>query len=61
MYKQIGATRADISRLSSTVRLVPGAWSADAITERERREFEESLKAQAERLNRKTTRVGTDG
>ncbi|MBV9323950.1 MAG: hypothetical protein JO352_09215 [Chloroflexi bacterium] len=53
MYNQVGSTAAD-TRLTSTPRFGSGAWSLDAILERDRRDFEESLKAQAERLNRKS-------
>ena len=51
MYSQIGATAVDTSRLLTTTRIVQGAWSPDAIAERDRREFGVSLKAQVERLN----------
>jgi len=54
MYNQVGAPAAATSRQTTTVRFVRGTWSPDAITERDRRDFEESLKAQAERLNRKS-------
>jgi hypothetical protein len=59
MYKQVGAAPADTSRVASGVAFVPGTWSADAINERDRREFAESLKAQAERLNRTALRATT--
>jgi len=36
----------------SCERTVRAAWSLDAIAERDRRDFERSLEAQAERLNR---------
>ena len=59
MYSQVGATAVDARRLLSTDRFVRGAWTLDAIAERDRRDFEESLKAQVDRLNR-TTNVRRD-
>jgi hypothetical protein len=53
MYKQVAAISADISQPITGARFVRGAWSPDAISERDRRDFEESLKVQAERLKRK--------
>jgi hypothetical protein len=50
MYAQVVAA-AQTTR-PAFARPVQGDWSADVIAERDRRDFEESLKAQAERLNR---------
>lgn len=52
MYKQVGAAPAESSRATTGVKFVASTWSADAISERDRREFADSLKAQAQRLNR---------
>jgi hypothetical protein len=52
MYSQVEATAADNRRLFTIARDFRGAWSPDAIAERDRRDFEDSLKAQVERLNR---------
>jgi hypothetical protein len=61
MYKQVGAAPADTSRATTGVKFVPSTWSADAISERDRREFDESLKAQTERLNRMARHATTGG
>ena len=55
MYRQVRATAADTRPLFTSARDFRGAWSADAIAERDRRDFENSLKAQVERLNRTST------
>ena len=55
MYNQVGAHSGRHQSTNTTpARFVRGAWSPDALTERDRRDFEESLKAQAERLNRRS-------
>ena len=59
MYKQVSAIGSDIREPGMTATFVRGPWSLDAIAERDRREFEESLKAQMERLNRNVR--GLDG
>jgi hypothetical protein len=56
MYTRIGARLAETSRRTTSERFVRAVWSPDAIIERDRRDFAESLKAQAQRLNRKEVR-----
>jgi hypothetical protein len=55
MYNQVGAPAVSTRRLLTPATFVRGAWSPDAITERDRRDFEASLKAQAERVNRSSS------
>ncbi|MBV9328088.1 MAG: hypothetical protein JO352_30605 [Chloroflexi bacterium] len=51
MHRQVGATLDDTR---------PAAWSADAIIERDRRDFDASLKAQAERLMKRNSEAPRD-
>jgi len=52
MYHQTGSTTENPYRRLTTTSFGRAAWSTDAITERDRHDFEASLKAQAERVNR---------
>ena len=51
MFHRIDATPAFTRQASTNATFVRAIWSSDAIAERDRRDFEQSLRAQAERLN----------
>jgi hypothetical protein len=52
MYIQVGPKAASGTPRTTTGGYIRSAWSRDAVTERDRRDLEESLKAQAERFYR---------
>jgi hypothetical protein len=52
MHSEVGTTPARGTQRTTTAEYVRDAWTRNPISERDRRDFEESLKAQAERLDR---------
>ena len=54
MFNRIDATPAFTREAMTHATFVGAVWSPDAIAQRDRRDFEQSLRAQAERLKRQS-------